>query len=46
MLTLVTGANGHIGSRIVKRLLDRGRRVRALVRKSSNLAGLLNPAGQ
>jgi dihydroflavonol-4-reductase len=40
MLTLVTGANGHIGSRIVKQLLERGRQVRAMVRKSSDLSGL------
>jgi dihydroflavonol-4-reductase len=40
MLTLVTGANGHIGSRVVKQLLEKGRKVRALVRKSSDLSGL------
>jgi dihydroflavonol-4-reductase len=40
MLTLVTGANGHIGSRIVKQLLEKGRKVRAMVRKSSDLSGL------
>src|SRR5271170_7073851 len=40
MLTLVTGANGHIGSRIVKQLLERGRKVRALVRRTSDLSGL------
>ncbi|HTB21511.1 MAG TPA: NAD-dependent epimerase/dehydratase family protein [bacterium] len=39
-LTLVTGANGHLGSRIVRKLLERGRRVRALVRANSNLRGL------
>jgi dihydroflavonol-4-reductase len=37
---LVTGANGHIGSRIVKLLLERGRKVRAFVRQSSDLSGL------
>ena len=40
MLTLVTGANGHIGSRIVKQLLEKGRQVRAMVRRSSDLSGL------
>lgn len=39
-LALVSGANGHIGSRIVRQLLKRGRRVRALVRRTSDLAGL------
>jgi dihydroflavonol-4-reductase len=40
MITLVTGANGHIGSRIVKLLCERGRKVRAFVRKGSDLSGL------
>jgi len=40
MVTLVTGANGHIGSRIVKQLLEKGRKVRAMVRKTSDLSGL------
>lgn len=40
MTTLVTGANGHIGSRIVRLLLERGRKVRALVRPGSDLSGL------
>lgn len=40
MITLVTGANGHIGSRIVKLLVERGRKVRAFVRSSSDLSGL------
>jgi dihydroflavonol-4-reductase len=40
MTTLVTGANGHIGSRIVKMLIERGRKVRAFVRASSDLSGL------
>src|SRR5665213_1030795 len=39
-LTLVTGANGHLGSRIVRKLAGRGRPVRALVRKTSKLDGL------
>jgi dihydroflavonol-4-reductase len=39
-LTLVTGANGHLGSRIVRKLLGLGRPVRALVRASSDLRGL------
>ena len=41
MKTLVTGANGHIGSHIVKFLLEEeGREVRGLVRKTSDLRGL------
>lgn len=40
MTTLVTGANGHIGSRIVQQLLERGRGVRAFVRRTSDLSGL------
>jgi dihydroflavonol-4-reductase len=41
VITLVSGANGHVGSHVVRALLKRGRPVRALVRKSSNLASLL-----
>lgn len=39
--TLVTGANGHIGSALVRALLDAGRPVRALVHgNAESLAGL------
>ena len=44
-LTLVTGANGHIGSRVVKQLLERGRLVRAFVRKTADLQGLMGADG-
>lgn len=37
MLALVTGANGFIGAQLVRALLERGDRVRILVRQSSNL---------
>jgi nucleoside-diphosphate-sugar epimerase len=37
MKALVTGANGFIGSNVVKRLLDRGAEVNVLVRKTSDL---------
>jgi nucleoside-diphosphate-sugar epimerase len=37
---LVTGSNGFVGSHICRRLLDSGYSVRALVRKTSNLANL------
>lgn len=37
---LVTGANGHIGSNVVRELLDHGWRVVALVREGSDLRGL------
>lgn len=40
MTTLVTGANGFIGSALVRRLLDAGHPVRALVRPGSNRASL------
>ncbi len=36
--TLVTGATGFIGSHLAGQLLDRGRRVRVLVRSPGNLA--------
>lgn len=38
-LVLVTGANGFIASRLIPRLLERGYRVRAMVRKPERLAG-------
>jgi dihydroflavonol-4-reductase len=31
MITVITGANGHIGANLIRALLDRGRAVRALV---------------
>ena len=37
---LVTGANGFIGSNLVKRLVDDGYKVRSLVRKTSDLTFL------
>jgi len=41
-LALVTGASGFVGSHIVRLLTARGRKVRALLRKSSNQAALRN----
>ncbi len=38
-LILVTGSNGYIASRLIPRLLKRGYRVRALVRRPERLAG-------
>src|SRR5512142_3314169 len=38
-LILVTGANGYIASRLIPRLLERGYRVRVLVRQPERLAG-------
>ena len=35
-IILVTGASGFLGSHIVQRLAERGERVRALVRRSSD----------
>jgi dihydroflavonol-4-reductase len=40
MLTLVTGASGHIGNVIVRKLLAQGREVRVLLRKESSLEPL------
>lgn len=40
MRTLVTGANGLLGSNLVRELLKDGHQVRALVRKTSNAKGL------
>lgn len=40
MKVLVTGANGHIGSNVVRELLAQNHEVRAFVRKSSDLSGL------
>lgn len=40
MSTLVTGASGHIGNLIVKKLLAKGRRVRAMIRPHSNKEAL------
>lgn len=40
MTTLVTGANGFIGSHVAKRLLERGESVRLLVREPDRLAAV------
>ena len=36
MATMVTGATGFIGSHITRKLVERGERVKVLVRKTSN----------
>ncbi len=38
--TLVTGANGFLGARLVRRLVERGQRVKALVRAGADLSSL------
>lgn len=40
MIVLVAGAHGRLGSRILALLLDRGHRVRALVRTQRQAAAL------
>lgn len=40
---LVTGATGFVGSHLVDRLIERGRRVRCLVRRTSKLKYLKDP---
>ena len=41
MTTLITGANGFVGSAVVRQLLEEGHEVRALVRKNSDRQNLL-----
>lgn len=40
MTTLVTGATGHLGANLVRALLARGEKVRAFVRKQSDVSAL------
>ncbi len=42
MKTLITGANGFVGSAVLRLLLDAGHEVRALVRTGSNRQNLAN----
>src|SRR5262245_8806334 len=37
---VVTGASGHVGRALTERLLDAGRRPRAVARRAEGLAGL------
>lgn len=41
-LYIVTGANGHLGNTIVKRLVEKGEQVRCLVLPSDNMKSLQN----
>ena len=43
MKVLITGATGFIGSHIVKALITKGHKVRALVRKSSDTSNIKGP---
>jgi dihydroflavonol-4-reductase len=45
VITLVTGANGHIGAALVHALSRRGRHIRAFVRRSSDLSGVKDAQG-
>ena len=44
MYTLVTGGTGFIGKRLVKKLVEEGRKVRCLVRDISNVEELSYPS--
>ena len=39
-MILVTGANGFVGSHVVRLLVERGEDVRCMVRRDSNLINL------
>ena len=45
MTTLVTGANGFVGSALARQLLQRGHEVKALVRPGSDRRNLENLDG-